>query len=62
MLPPGAASACREAVRRVLHNRAALVRFSLRGVGERGLPRVSAPLAGVCERRTRDVSAIKTNL
>lgn len=46
MLPVDPAVAARDAARNVISNHANLVRFCLRAVGERGSPRVSAPLSG----------------
>lgn len=45
MLPSDPQVAGRDAVRRAMNNHAALVRFACRGVGEKGAPSVSAPLA-----------------
>ena len=48
MLPLDAAVACREAARRIIANHDKLALFSLRAIGAKGSPAVSAPLAGEC--------------
>lgn len=45
MIPLDEGLACRDAVRRSIHNHEKLVRFCLRGCGSQGSPRVSAALA-----------------
>jgi glutathione S-transferase len=55
LTPADEGVARREAVRSFLHNFEAVVRFSARGAGSKGVPRVSAPLADPNARGSEEI-------